>query len=70
MSSPEEAARLAADNPCWLVIYGTWTRDLVVYPRFKVPPGTWLAAPSAAVLLPRMRKIETLAKTATHITNL
>ncbi len=54
----EEAARLAADNPHWLIVWGAFSHEFVAYPLFHVPPRTVLACRTKEELLRRMRQVE------------
>lgn len=55
---PQAAERLQDENPQWLVLYGSWTRELVAFALFGAPPGTWVAAKDAETLVRRMRQTE------------
>jgi hypothetical protein len=52
------AAKLEADNPLWIVLYGAYSRQFVAFPRFKVPPRTFLTALYPSSLPGRMREVE------------
>lgn len=54
----EQAARFDHDNPRWLVIWGTFSRQFVAFPRFHVPQGTVLSCRSGSELVRRMRQAE------------
>jgi len=47
--------------PCWLVIWGTYTRQFWAFPRFEVPPGTIARAADVNTLAGTMRKIQQAA---------
>ena len=57
-AGPVAAAQLQDQNPHWLVQYGMWTGELVAFPLFRAPPGSWVAAKDAAALLRLMRRTE------------
>jgi hypothetical protein len=54
----EQAARLDRDNPQWLVLWGTFSREFVAFPLFLVPAGTVLHSESSPELVRRMRQTE------------
>ena len=52
------AARLQHACPHWVILYGAWTRLFFAFPRFGVPPGTIVSAPSPGELVEWMRTTE------------
>ena len=60
-SAREEARRLEADNPLWIVVFGIYTKEFVCFPRFTVPGGAIVIARHPGELPPRMRRIERAA---------
>jgi hypothetical protein len=57
-------ARLEADNPSWIVLFGAYTREFVAFPRFDVPGGAVITARHPDALPPRMRTLEAMARPA------
>lgn len=57
-SGPAAARRMQDQNPHWLVLFGSWTDELVAFPLFRAPPGSWIAAKDAATLARLMRFAE------------
>ena len=51
------AARLEEQNPCWMIIFGSYTREYVAFPLFGAP-GCFVAATEARELARHMRHIE------------
>jgi len=58
VDGPQAAEVLQEQNPQWLVLFGSWTRDLVAFPLFRAPPGAYAAAKDAESLTQRMRQVE------------
>lgn len=54
----DEAKRIEAENPRWLVVFGVFTKQFVAYPCFPVPPKTMAVATYPPALIERMRTIE------------
>ena len=54
----DEARRLEAENPLWLVVYGAYSKEFVCFPRFRVPGRVIIAARNPGELPPRMRRVE------------
>lgn len=52
------AREIEQQQPGWLVIYGTYTREYVAFPLFTAPPGTILAAAYPPALVARMQQTE------------
>jgi len=52
------AEQTERENPAWIVIWGTFTKQFVCFPRFDAPPGTVLVARYPGALPSRMRKVE------------
>jgi hypothetical protein len=63
-ASREIARRLEADNPLWIVVFGTYSKEFVCFPRFTVPGKAIVAARDPGALSSRMRRIETAARDA------
>ena len=57
----EEARRLEAENPLWIVIFGVYSGEFVCFPRFGVDGGSIVAAKDPRTLPPRMRTAESSA---------
>ena len=62
-TSPEEVSRAAAErtereNPGWIVVFGSFTKEFVCFPRFPAPAGTIITALYPDAIPPRMRMIE------------
>jgi hypothetical protein len=57
----EEARRLEAENPLWIVVFGVYSREFVCFPRFGLDGGSIVAARNPDALPPRMRKVESSA---------
>ncbi len=57
----EEARRLEAANPLWVVIFGSYSREFVCFPRFGPDGGSIVAARNPGALPPRMRTAESSA---------
>lgn len=60
---PDEVAREAAqrterENPGWIVVFGSFTKQFVCFPRFPAPAGTIITALYPDAIPPRMRMIE------------
>jgi hypothetical protein len=60
----EEAQRLEAQNPLWIVVFGVYTKEFVCFPRFTVPGDAIVAARYPDALPSRMRSIEKAAPDA------
>jgi hypothetical protein len=58
------AAKLEAENPLWLVVFGVYTRQFIAFPRFPVPPQTFLAVHYPPALPDRMREVEARSSVA------
>jgi hypothetical protein len=58
----EAAEKAERENPAWIVIFGTYTKEFVCFPRFQAPQGTVLVAQYPGALPPRMRSIEAALK--------
>lgn len=59
----DDAARKAAErtereNPGWIVMFGSFSRQFVCFPRFPAPTGTMITALYPDAIPPRMRMIE------------
>jgi hypothetical protein len=57
-ASREAAERTERDNPAWIVLFGSFTKQFVCFPRFPAPAGTIITATYPDAIPPRMRKIE------------
>lgn len=60
---PDDVAREAAertehDNPGWIVVFGSFTKEFVCFPKFAAPTGTIITALYPDAIPPRMRMIE------------
>ena len=60
----EDARRLEAENPLWMVVFGVYSREFVGFPRFTVPGGGIVIARYPTALPSRMRRIESYARNA------
>lgn len=56
--SREAAERTERENPGWIVLFGTYTKQFVCFPRFQAPTGTIITALYPDAIPPRMRRIE------------
>lgn len=63
-SARDEARRLEAENPLWIVVYGVYSKEFVCLPRFTMPGGAIVAGRYPGALLPRMRRVENSARDA------
>ena len=54
----EEARRLEAANPMWIVVFGVYSREFVCFPRFGLDGGSIVLAKDPGSLPPRMRDVE------------
>jgi hypothetical protein len=52
------ADKLESESPLWIVIFGTYSRQFVAFPRFSAPMGTMAVARYPETLTERMRRIE------------
>ena len=57
-ASREVAERTERENPGWIVLFGTFTKQFVCFPRFPAPAGTIITALYPDAIPPRMRRIE------------
>jgi hypothetical protein len=57
-ASREAAERTERENPGWIVVFGTYTKQFVCFPRFQAPAGTIITALYPDAIPPRMRRIE------------
>ena len=62
-ASPDEVSREAAqrterENPGWIVVFGSFTKQFVCFPTFPAPAGTIITALYPDAIPPRMRMIE------------
>lgn len=58
--SREKAREIQQQQPGWLVLFGTYTKEYVAFPLFDAPPGTILAAFYPPALIHRMQQTERL----------
>jgi hypothetical protein len=61
----DEARRLEAENPLWIVIFGVYSGEFVCFPRFGLDGGSIVAAKDPRTLPPRMRAAESSAASTT-----
>jgi hypothetical protein len=54
----EAAEQTERENPGWIVVFGTFTRQFVCFPRFPAPSGTMVVALYPDALPARMRIVE------------
>jgi hypothetical protein len=54
----DAARQIQKRHPCWLVMYGPYSRKIWAYPAFNVPPGTYFGDASPADLDARMGQAE------------
>ncbi len=57
-ASREAAERTERENPGWIVVFGSFTKEFVCFPRFPAPQGTMIVALYPAALPARMRDVE------------
>jgi hypothetical protein len=53
------AALLEQQNPGWMIIFGSYTRQYVAFPLFATPLGSYVSATESRELTRRMRHVET-----------
>ena len=58
LNMPRMADQLESENPLWIVVFGTYSRQFVAFPRFTVPAGTMAVARYPGALAEKMRRIE------------
>jgi hypothetical protein len=54
----DTARQIERDNPRWIVVFGTYTKEFVCFPRFCAMPGTIVTAFYPAAASARMTEIE------------
>jgi hypothetical protein len=54
----EAAERTERENPGWIVMFGSFTKQFVCFPKFAAPAGTMITALYPDAIPPRMRMIE------------
>jgi hypothetical protein len=54
----EHVRRLEAAHPCWLIFYGSYSRQFIAYPLFPAPARTVLIETGPQAIERRMRHIE------------
>jgi len=54
----EAAERTERENPGWIVMFGSYTKEFVCFPMFPAPAGTIITALYPDAIPPRMRLIE------------
>jgi hypothetical protein len=54
----EAAERTERENPGWIVMFGSFTKQFVCFPKFPAPVGTIVTALYPDAIPPRMRVIE------------
>ena len=54
----EAAERTERENPGWIVMFGSYTKQFVCFPTFPAPAGTMITALYPDAIPPRMRIIE------------
>lgn len=54
----EAAERTERENPGWIVVFGSFTKEFVCFPLFPAPEGTMIVALYPAALPARMRDVE------------
>ena len=62
-ASREAAERTERENPGWIVVFGSFTKEFVCFPRFPAPAGTIITALYPDAIPPRMRMIERALRT-------
>jgi hypothetical protein len=58
----QAAAQIQATYPCWLIIWGSYSRRYWAYPRFSAAPGTLIAEPGTRELRTHMDHAERAAR--------
>jgi hypothetical protein len=58
----ETARQIELRHPCWMVMYGTYSRQYVAFPRFRAPKGTIVAARHPPALAAQMQAVERAAR--------
>jgi hypothetical protein len=56
------ARKLESENPNWIVLFGSYSKQFVGFPRFTAPKGTIIAVSYPAAMPGRMREIEHAAR--------
>lgn len=60
--SREAARAIEQQQPGWMVVYGSYSKQYVAFPLFSAPPGTILTASYPPALITRMQKTERLLR--------
>jgi hypothetical protein len=63
------AEELEQQHPRWIVIYGTFTKEFICFPRFAVPPGLKVIAIYPEAAADRMSKTERLYRVREGLSN-
>lgn len=58
----DTATRLQEQNPGWLILFGSWTRQYIAFPLFPAPYGSYVAARDPRELARGMRLVESSSK--------
>lgn len=62
----EAAERTERENPGWIVMFGSYTKEFVCFPMFPAPAGTIITALYPDAIPPRMRLIERALRVRTR----
>jgi hypothetical protein len=54
----QKAKEIEQQQPGWMVLYGSYTKEYVAFPLFRAPPGTILTANYPPALITRMQQTE------------
>jgi hypothetical protein len=58
----EIAERLEREHPLWIVIFGSYTKEFICFPRFAAPPQFMVVALYPKAAAERMHRAEQLYK--------
>jgi hypothetical protein len=58
----EIAGQLEGEHPWWIVVFGTYTKEFVCFPRFRAPRGFRIVAMYPKAAAERMSEVERLYK--------
>lgn len=65
-ASQEKAREIQQQQPGWLVLFGTYTKEYVAFPLFHAGSGTIVTATYPPALVNRMRQAERLLRSRTR----
>jgi hypothetical protein len=56
----EIAEQMEREHPGWIVVFGSYSREFVCFPRFQAPPGFLIVAMYPKAAAERMSEVERL----------